>query len=104
MMNRYMRCFLFTILLSLFFFTFIQPVVAENNNIVVEFFYSSEYCDSCEEKKPIINDIEAYYDDNITVERLLVDTDTFIENFKKMEDYGLIYPSVVLWGRNSRDV
>ena len=96
MMDRSMRCFLFTILLSLVFFAFIQPVVAENNNIVVEFFYSSEYCDSCEEKKPIINDIEAYYGDNITVERLLVDTDTFIENFKKMEDYGLIYPSVVV--------
>jgi len=79
------------------YFAFIHPVIAENNNVVVEFFYSSEYCENCEEKKPIINDIENYYGDNITVIRYPVDTSTYIENYNKFKNYGFIaWPAVVI--------
>jgi hypothetical protein len=79
------------------YFAFIHPVIAENNNVVVEFFYSSEYCDNCEEKKPIVNDIENYYGDNITVIRYPVDTSTYIENYNKFKNYGFIaWPAVVV--------
>ena len=95
-MKRDMRCFLIAIFLSLVFFAFVKPVVAENTDVTLEFFFSSGYCEDCEKIKPIINDIKVYYGDNITVERFPVDTSTYIDNFNKMKNYGLIYPSVAV--------
>jgi len=96
LMNNYKRCFLIVFFLFLVFFSFTKPVIAENNNVLVEFFYSSGYCEHCEQKKPIVDDIEAYYGDNIIVERLPVDTKTYIDNYNKMIDYDLFYPCVVV--------
>jgi thiol-disulfide isomerase/thioredoxin len=96
-MNNYSRYFLITFLICLLFFSFTKPVVAENSNIVLEFFISSSYCDSCEEKKPIINEIESFYGDNITIISYEVDTTTNIDNYNKFKSYGFkTYPAVVV--------
>lgn len=96
-MNNYSRYFLIAFLICLLFFSFTKPVVAENSNIVLEFFISSSYCDSCEEKKPIVNEIESFYGDNITVIRYEVDTTTNIDNYNKFKSYGFkTYPAVVV--------
>ena len=79
------------------FISFTKPVVAENSDIVLEFFISSSYCDSCEEKKPIVNEIENFYGENITIIRYEVDTSANIENYNKFKSYGFkTYPAVVV--------
>ena len=70
-MIRYTKFFLFFIILFVFLFAFIKPVIAEENNVVVEFFYSSGDCEQCEEKKPIVEEIEEYYPN---CEIILIDT------------------------------
>jgi hypothetical protein len=78
-------------------FPFIKTVKAENNDIVLEFFISSKPCDSCDEKKPIVNIIENIYKENITVERFLVHKDDYEENYNKFVRYGFkIVPAVVV--------
>ena len=79
-----MRCFLIAVLLSLLVFSFVQTVVAEDNEVTVEFFYA-EGCSHCEEKKPVIDEIEQYYGDNITVQRLII---AYSENKRMFFDYG----------------
>jgi len=96
-MKRYKHCFLITILVLLAFFTFVKPVIADSSDIVVEFFFSSGDCGHCEEKKPMVNEIEAYYGGTILIERFPVDSGTNIANYSKMIGYGLSYPSVVVW-------
>lgn len=96
-MNNYSRYFYITFLICLIFISFSKPVVAENSNIVLEFFISSSFCDSCEEKKPIVNEIENFYGDNITIVRYEVDTLTNIDNYTKFKSYGFkTYPAVVV--------
>jgi len=97
LMNNYSRYFYITFLICLIFISFSKPVVAENSNIVLEFFISSSFCDSCEEKKPIVNEIENFYGDNITIVRYEVDTLTNIDNYTKFKSYGFkTYPAVVV--------
>ena len=88
-----MRYFLITLLLSLFFLAFIHPVIADNNEIVVEFFHA-EGCNHCLEKEHIIDEIELLYEDNITVIKLSID---IADNFEKFIDYGFgTTPGVVV--------
>ena len=97
LMNKYLRYFFIAILISFILVSFSKPVIAENNNIVLEFFISSSYCDSCEEKKPIINEIENLYENNITIYRYEVDTSTYIDNYNKFKNYGFkTLPAVVI--------
>jgi hypothetical protein len=104
LMNRYAKCFLIFTFLFLFLFAFVKPVVAEESNVIVEFFYSSGYCEQCEEKKPIVEDIEEYYGANITVEQLPVDIDEYIENYNKFKRYGFItWPAVVIKNTSAED-
>jgi hypothetical protein len=104
LMNRYTKCFLIFIFLWLFLFAFIKPIVAEESNVVVEFFYSSGYCEQCEEKKPIVNDIEEYFEENITVEQYPVDIDEYVENYNKFRRYGFTtWPAVVVKNTSAED-
>lgn len=97
-MNRYLRCFLIAILLSLVFFVFIQPVIAENSDLLVEFFYAEE-CGHCEEKVPVIDEIEDYYGNNITVQRKSIDIFEYKQQFY---DYGFTStPGVVVKNQSS---
>jgi len=96
-MDRYLRCFLIIFLISLSIFTVIKPATAANSNIILEFYISSKPCDSCDEKKPIVNEIENIYGDNITVERYLVHKEDYEENYKKFISYGFkIVPAIVV--------
>ncbi len=96
-MDRYLRCFFIIILISLSIFAVIKPVTAGNNDIVLEFFISSKPCDSCDEKKPIVDKIENIYGDNISVERYLVHKVDYEENYKKFISYGFkIVPAIVV--------
>lgn len=96
-MNNYLRYFYIVFLACLIFLSFSKPVFAENNSIVLEFFISSSYCDSCEEKKPIVNETEIFYGDNITIIRYEADTSINIENFNKFKSYGFkTLPAVVV--------
>ena len=96
-MSRFTKYFLIFLFLCLFLFAFIKPVVADEINVVVEFFYSSGYCENCEEKKPIVTDIEKYYGTNITVELFPVDIEEFVENYNKFKRYGFTtWPAVVV--------
>jgi len=67
-MNRYSRYFLIVILACFFLLTFVESVVADSSEIIVEFYYAED-CDHCEEKAPVIDEIENLYGDNITVYR-----------------------------------
>jgi len=96
-MNRYAKCFLIFTFLFLFLFTLIKPVVAEESNVIVEFFYSSGYCEQCEEKKLIVDKIEGDFEEIITVERYPVDIEENKENYKKFQRYGFTtWPAVVV--------
>ena len=93
MMNRFNHYFFITILLFLIIFSFIRNANANNNEIVLEFFYS-EGCSHCNEKKPIIDNIEQNYSNNITVLRLSVSNS---ENKKIFFNYGFTTtPGVVV--------
>jgi len=92
-MKKYFRYFLFIFLFSLFFFAFIKPVTAEDSNIVLEFYFAQD-CSHCEEKKPVIDEIENYYKENITVNRLSIE---FFENKNNFFKYGFTStPGVVI--------
>ena len=97
LMNNYLRYFCLAFLIFIIFISFSRPAVAENNSVVLEFFLSSSYCDSCEEKKPAVNEIENFYGDNLTIIRYPVDTSTNIDNFTKFKSYGFkTLPGVVV--------
>ena len=96
-MTKGFRYFYLIFLICLIVISFSKPVVAENSNIVLEFFISSSYCESCEEKKPIVNEIENFYSANLTIIRYPVDTSTNIDNFTKFKSYGFkTLPGVVV--------
>lgn len=75
---------------------FFQPVVAQESNVVVEYYYETD-CETClEETTPIIDEIEEYYGDIITLMRYPTDIDLYRENYQKMKSYELYSPSVVI--------
>ena len=99
-MNRFRHYFFITILLLLIFFSFIHTANANNNEIVLEFFYS-EGCSHCNEKKPIIDQIEQNYSENITVLRLSLANS---ENKRMFFNYGFTTtPGVVVKNLSTRN-
>ncbi|MCK4364748.1 MAG: hypothetical protein KAW45_01720 [Thermoplasmatales archaeon] len=96
-MNRRVHCFLIILFTITFIFAFIKPACAENNDVIVEFFYSED-CHSCDEKKENITHIEEYYGDNITLLRL-----GYEDNKELFNSYGFLhYPAVVV--RNETNI
>ena len=93
--NKYIRIILITILLFSITFAFIQPVVGEESDILVEFFYA-DGCGHCEEKEPVIDAIEEYYADNITLLRLPVN-----ENRQRFNQYFKSTPGVVVTNQSN---
>jgi hypothetical protein len=103
-MNRYLRCFLIITFISLFIFSFLEPVAAENSEIVLEFFISSKTCDSCDEKKPIVTTIEELYGENITVDRYLVHIKDYEENYNRFVNYGFKnVPAIAVRNLSAKD-
>lgn len=96
-MNKYKHYLVIIILLSSAFLAVLQPVTAEKNDVILEFFYSSR-CPACNQTKPLINDIENEYNASITVERYLVSSNKTSENYTLWGDYyGFQYvPAVVV--------
>jgi len=95
------------IFIILFFSLFVlsllsNTVMSKESDITLEFFYSSAYCKDCEDVKPIVNDIEGFYNSTITIKRYPVDIGENIENFNRMMGYSLSYPSIVVLN-NSAD-
>jgi thiol-disulfide isomerase/thioredoxin len=71
----------------------------EKGEIIVEFYYSSGYCGSCEKIKPIVNELEDFYSDeeNLTIIRYPIDDTTYKDNLEKWMDYGFqTFPSIVV--------
>jgi len=92
-MNKYLRYSLIIIFTCFFLVSFVKPVVAENSNVILEFYYS-EGCGHCEEKASVIDDVENFYGDNITVYRFSL---SIQDNLKKFSSYGFTdYPGVVV--------
>lgn len=92
-MNKCLRYSLIIVFICFLIVSFVKPVLAENSNVTVEFYYK-EGCSSCEEKASVIDDMEKFYGDNITVYRFSV---SIQENLKKFFDYGFTdYPGVVV--------
>ena len=70
--SKYMHRFLIVFLLFLILFSFTNFTFAENNSIIIEFYYAEE-CDHCEEKIPVIDEIEDHYEDNLTLIRYSIE-------------------------------
>jgi cytochrome c biogenesis protein CcdA len=103
-MNRYLRRFLIITFLSFFIFISLEPVVAENSDIVIEFFISSKPCDSCDEKKPIVETIEELYGENITIDLYLVHKNDYEENYNRFINYGFkIVPAIAVRNLTAKD-
>ena len=82
----------FTLALCLLVLFATQLANAEDT-IMMEFFYT-EGCEDCETAKPIIDEIEQNYSDNIIVERLEV---AIQENWEHFISYNLtVVPAVVI--------
>ena len=74
---------------------------ADDKKVVLEFFYSS-HCGDCEEKMPVIDEIEREYGDQIIVYRK--DISTSEEYLEEWQRYGLYdVPAVVINGRTKVD-
>ena len=71
-MNNLYKCLLFFFLFSFIFFAFIKPVYAQSSDVVLEFYFAQD-CSHCEEKGPIIGQIEDYFKENISVKRLSIE-------------------------------
>lgn len=98
-----------TILLMIVFFlafNLFQNVIAEKNDVSVEFFYTDPIkCDACNQTKPLINEIERYYKDNITLQRFFVVDDPDDENYSKLEAYldDVEVPTIVVKYQNDQN-
>jgi hypothetical protein len=103
-MNKSLRSFLIISVFSFFILSCVEPVNAEDSEIVLEFFISSKPCDSCDEKKPIIASIENIYGENITVDRYLVHKVDYEENYNRFVRYGFkIVPAVAVRNLSAKD-
>ncbi len=74
---------------------------ADDKKVVLEFFYSS-HCGDCEEKIPVIDEIEQEYGDQIIV--YMKDISTSKEYLKEWQEYDLYdVPAVVINGKTKVD-
>ena len=77
-----------------------QPQGNENATIVVEFFSSSGYCESCNDAKDRVNnDIIPIYGDNITIEYYPISStlEEYKDNYERFKQYGFTkVPAIVV--------
>ncbi|HHH79359.1 MAG TPA: hypothetical protein ENL13_00470, partial [Thermoplasmatales archaeon] len=73
----------FLYLLTIISSIIVQPALADEK-INIEFFYSSG-CGDCEEKEPIVDEIEQEYADKIVVHRKDISMDEKYMDFSSME-------------------
>jgi len=72
------------------------------SDIILEFYFSSGHCTACDAAKPIIDEIEEMYSNDISVVRYPVDQLENIDDFNKWKSYGFkTYPSVVIFNNTS---
>jgi len=79
MYNYKKHFFLFFIIIFLFFI-FLKPVSAGSSDVILEFYFAED-CSHCEEKIPVIDEIENFYQNNITIRRLSVEDSKNKKNF-----------------------
>jgi len=97
-MKKYLKYLIILIFSTLFIFSFIKPVIAEDNNVVVEFYFSED-CDHCQDKYDEIEEIEQIYGANITVKRLSLSIN---ENLEEFYDYEFkVPPGVVVLNQSN---
>ncbi|MCD6542115.1 MAG: hypothetical protein J7K38_02185 [Thermoplasmata archaeon] len=93
--------FLFIILVITAALLSLIASAADDKKVVLEFFYSS-HCGDCEEKIPVIDEIEQEYGDQIIV--YMKDISTSKEYLKEWQEYDLYdVPAVVINGKTKVD-
>ncbi|KYK29383.1 hypothetical protein AYK20_05385 [Thermoplasmatales archaeon SG8-52-1] len=96
--NKYMHRFLIVFSLFLILFCFTDFVFAENNNVIIEFYFA-DGCDHCEEKIPIIDEIEEHYKENVSIIRYSIE---IYENRQRFFQYSFnTTPGVVVKNETS---
>jgi hypothetical protein len=97
-MKRYLHYLIISFIVIIFICSFVKYIKAEESSVIVEFYFS-EGCDLCEEKKPVIDEIENYYNNTIQVLRLSLDIP---ENEEKFYSYNFSnYPGVVVLNQSN---
>jgi len=92
-MNRYLHYLFILFIVLIFICSNIKYTKAEQSSVVVEFYYQED-CSHCEEKKPVIDEIENFYNDTILVKRLPLSDPDNEEKFYSYEFSN--YPGVVV--------
>ena len=87
-----LKSYFFIIILCLgLFIGTLQTVNAKDSTVILEYFYING-CHVCEGKKPLIDEIEQIYGNNITIFRL-----EYKENLQLVKKYGFTsFPSAVV--------
>jgi len=85
------------VLLSSIIIASSQSVASEDSEVVMEYFYGEE-CPACNETKPLIDNMEQYYGNKITLQLYSVVDDPGTENYQRWRGYYGFqqYPSVVI--------
>ena len=84
------------LILTLTFISLTNITSAENKEITLEFFYTSN-CPLCDQTKPIINEIEEEYSSNLQVKRILVTNSSSYNYTYFNQTYGFRYvPAIVI--------
>lgn len=101
-MKNSARSIIISLLLISIVIISLYAVKSEDEKIIVEYFYG-EYCDTCNETKPIIDSIEQYYGDRINISRYSVEDDPETENYQRMVDFYEFeqYPAIVVLNQTS---
>jgi len=95
---KYIHRFLILLLIFLIVFSFTNYAFAENNSVIIEFFYA-DGCDHCEEKIPVVDDIEEHYKGNVSIIRYSIE---IYENRQKFFQYNFnTTPGVVVKNETS---
>ncbi len=69
----------------------------EAEGVIIEFFRVNGECGHCDEAEEVVNEVVDIYKENVTKIVYPVDQDTYKDNLKKIQDYGLSTPSVVVY-------
>jgi thiol-disulfide isomerase/thioredoxin len=95
---KYIHRFLILLLIFVIVFSFTNFAFAENNSVIIEFYYA-DGCDHCEEKIPIIDEIEEHYKGNVSIIRYSIE---IYENRQKFFQYSFnTTPGVVVKNETS---
>ena len=99
-MNKYKIASIFIIIiyflaLSIYITTNFEekPIIIDESEIFLEFFYTTKNCSECEEINLIIQGLNQSYKDNITINYYDIDNNS---NFGKMKKYGYETPPLIV--------